>query len=309
MKLLDSRNRQAGSGREARTLRHRHLAMAGLIAVVSTLSACSVAKLTVRASLPLMDASLVAMNRETDIDLAKAAIPANLKMLEGMIETDPDNLRLRIYAAQGLYSYAYGFVEDDDSNRASALYRRGLHNAQRALQIHGLNADIVHARRDELERAVARLDKDAVPALFWGASCLAKWIYMNRTDPQIIALLGQASVLMNRVLQLDENYYFGGAHMYFGVYYGSLAPMFGGDYARSRQHFDAARRVTAGKLLLVDVLYAEYLARQTLDQRMFHDTLSAVMAAPPDLYPEMALANRIAQQKAKRLLDKEKEWF
>lgn len=308
MKLLSS-DRHVESGREAYTPRLRRLAAAGLIAIVGTLSACSITKMTVRASLPLMDASLIAMNRETDIDLAKAAIPANLKMLEGMIEADPDNLRLRIYAAQGLYSYAYGFVEDDDSSRASALYRRGLHNAQRALQLHGLNVDIVNTRRDDLERAVGRLDKAAVPALFWGASCLAKWIYMNRTDPQIIALLGQASVLMNRVLQLDENYYFGGAHMYFGVYYGSLSPMFGGDYARSREHFDAARRVTAGKLLLVDVLYAEYLARQTLDQGMFHDKLSAVMAAPPDLYPEMALANRIAQQKAQRLLNKEKEWF
>jgi hypothetical protein len=285
------------------------MAVAGLIAVVSTLSACSVAKLSVRASLPLMQGSLAAMNQETDLDLAKAAIPANLKMLEGLIETDPDDVRLRIYAAQGLYSYAYGFIEDDDPNRASALYRRGLRHAQRALQLQGLNTDILHARRDDLERAVARLDKAAVPALFWGASCLAKWIYMNRDDPEIIALLGQAGVLMQRVLQLDENYYFGGAHVYFGVYYGSLAPMFGGDYARSRQHFDAARQVTAGKLLIVDVLLAEYLARQTLDQHLFHDKLSAVIDAPPDLYPEMALANRIAQQKAKRLLDKEKEWF
>lgn len=280
-----------------------------LVGAVNSLCGCSMAQLTVRVSAPLMDASLTAMNRETDLDLAKAAIPANLKMLDGLIEADPGNPRLHIYAAQGLYSYAYGFVEDDDTHRASALYRRCLDNAQRALQLYGLKLDILRVRRDALEQAVAKLDKDAVPALFWGASCLAKWIYMNRDDPEIIALLGQASVLMNRVLQLDENYYFGGAHIYFGVYYSSLAPMFGGDYERARKHFDAARRVTAGKLLIVDVLYAEYLARQTLDQPLFHDTLSAVLAAPPDLYPDMALANRIAQQKAQRLLNKEKEWF
>ena len=283
--------------------------LAVLVGLVNLLSGCSIARLSVRASLPLMQGSLIAMNQETDLGLAKAAIPANLKMVEGLIETDPDDMLLRIYAAQGFYSYAYGFIEDDDPKRASALYQRGLRHAQRALQLLGLNTDILRARRDDLEHAVAGLDKDAVPALFWGASCLAKWMYMNRDDPEIIALLGQAGVLMNRVLQLDENYYFGGAYMYFGVYYGSLAPMFGGDYARSRQHFDAARRVTSGKLLIVDVLHAEYLARQTLDQRLFHDKLSAVINAPPDLYPEMALANRIAQQKAKRLLDKEREWF
>lgn len=289
---------------------HRQIILLTILAgLVNALSGCSMATLSVRASLPLMEGSLVAMNQETDLDLARAAIPANLKMVEGLIEADPNDVRLRVYAAQGLYSYAYGFIEDDDPKRASALYRRGLRHAQRALRLQGLNTDILHVRRDDLERAVAKLDKDAVPALFWGASCLAKWIYMNRNDPESIALLGQASVLMQRVLQLDENYYFGGAHVYFGVYFGSLAPMFGGDYARSRQHFDAARRVTSGKLLVVDVLLAEYLARQTQDQRLFHDKLSAVIAAPPDLYPEMALANRIAQNKAKRLLDKEKEWF
>ncbi len=280
-----------------------------LAGLFNLLAGCSMAKLSVRASLPLMQGSLVAMNQETDLGLAKTAMPANLIMVEGLIEADPDNVQLRLYAAQGLYSYAYGFIEDDDPKRASDLYRRGLRHAQRALQLQGLNADILRARRDDLERAVAKLDKDAVPALFWGASCLAKWMFMNRDNPEIIALLGQATVLMNRVLQLDENYYFGGAHAYFGAYYGSLAPMFGGDYARSRRHFDAARQVTSGKLLIIDVMLAEYLARQTQDLRLFHDKLSAVIAAPSDLYPEMALSNRIAQQKAKRLLGKEKEWF
>jgi hypothetical protein len=31
--------------------------------------------------------------------------------------------------------------------------------------------------------------------------------------------------------------------------------------------------------------------------------------APDDLYPEMALVNGISKQKAKRLLEHEKDWF
>lgn len=308
MQTVNYNVRGMGSGRDTRALR-QWCVTAGFIVAFAALPACSLGKLSVRASLPLMDGTLAAMNQETDLDLAKAAIPANLKMIEGLVETDPDDVRLRLYAAQGLYTYAYGFIEDNDPIRASALYQRGLRHAQRALQLQGLKADILHTRPDDLERAVAGLDKTAAPALFWSASCLARWIYMNRDDPEAVALLSQTNVLMQRVLQLDENYYFGSAHLYFGVYYGSLAPMFGGDYARSRQHFDAARRISSGRLLIVDVLLAEYLARQTMDQRLFHDTLSAVIAAPLDLYPEMALANRIAQNKAKRLLAKEKEWF
>ena len=128
-----------------------------LAGLFNLLAGCSMAKLSVRASLPLMQGSLVAMNQETDLGLAKTAMPANLMMVEGLIETDPDDVQLRLYAAQGLYSYAYGFIEDDDPKRASALYRRGLRHTQRALQLKGLNTDILHARRDDLERAVAAL--------------------------------------------------------------------------------------------------------------------------------------------------------
>jgi hypothetical protein len=168
---------------------------------------------------------------------------------------------------------------------------------------------VLSARQQDLEPAVASLDRKALPALFWGASCLAKWIDMNRNDPVMIAQLGKAAVLMDKVLLLDDGYYYGGAHLFFGVYYGSRAPMFGGDYARSKLHFELARKITGGKLLIGDVLYAQYLARQEQDQQAFHDKLSAVIAAPDGLFPEMALVNGIAQRKAQLLLKQEKEWF
>jgi hypothetical protein len=114
---------------------------------------------------------------------------------------------------------------------------------------------------------------------------------------------------MQRVLVLDEDYYYGGPHMFFGVYYGGRAPMFGGDYALSEQHFAQAREATTGKLLLVDVLHAEYLARQQMDRSAFHNRLTAVVEAADDLLPEMALANQVAKQRAHYLLSKEAEWF
>ncbi len=273
------------------------------------ISACSFGPMAVRASLPIMHGGLAAMNRETDLTLAATAIPASLKMLEGMIEIDAKNPMLLTQAAQGFYAYAYGFVEEEGGARASALYLRGLGYAGRALQLTGLEVDLMLSRQQDLERAVDQLGKDAVPALFWSASCLARWVYLNRSDPQALAHIGRAKALMQRVLQLDDRYYYGGAHLFFGVYYGSLSPMFGGDYARSRRHFNYASDITQGKLLMVDVLYAESLARQTLDRKAFHEKLTAVVQAPIDLFPEMALANRIAQDRARHLLNKEKEWF
>lgn len=278
-------------------------------ALVVLLGGCSMGQMVVRTSTPMLEGGVVAMNHETDLTLAQSAIPANIKLLEGMIEKDPNNALLHEYAAQGFMGYAYGFVEDDDPQRASALYRRGFDHAQLALRAHGLSVDVLSVPQQELESAVAKLDRRALPALFWGASCLANWINMNRNDPAVLAQFGKAATLMNRVLSLDDAYYYGSAHIFFGVYYGNRAPMFGGNYARAKAEFARARAITDGKLLIGDVMYAQYLARQEQDQRAFHDKLTAVVNAPPGLFPEMALLNAIAQRKARLLLAMEKEWF
>ena len=114
---------------------------------------------------------------------------------------------------------------------------------------------------------------------------------------------------MQRVLALDETYYFGGPHIFFGVWYGGRPPMLGGDFALSEMHFAKARSITQGKLLSVDLLYAQYLAVQQGNRNVFHDKLTAVVSAPLDIFPEMALANAIAQHKAAMLLKKEDELF
>ncbi len=273
------------------------------------LGACSMGRIVARSSLPILESGNVAMNRETDLDLARAAIPANLKLIEGLIQELPGNADLRLQAAQGFYGYAYGFVEDEDSRRASGLYRRGWEHARRALQASGFRGELTALSTEEIGKQLGELGRGAVPALFWTASCWAKWIDMNRNDPARLADMGKAAALMERVLALDENYYHGGAHLFFGVYYGARPPMLGGDFVRSAEHFEKARAVDRGRLLIVDMLRAEYLARQQLDRKQFHERLVAVVNAPPDIYPEMALVNAIAQQKARKLLAKEEEWF
>ena len=281
-------------------------ALIGLCALL--LNACSTGQIVARSSLSIMDSGVAAMNREPDLELAKAAIPANLKLVESLIRELPANRDLRIQAAQGFYGYAFGFVEDENPARASALYRRGLEHALVALETAGLGNPMT-MQRDVLHQKLANLERDAVPGLFWAASNWAKWIDMNRTDPARIADMGKVEELMQRVLELDETFYFGGPHLFFGVWYGSRSPMLGGDFALSEMHFAKARNITQGKLLIVDVLYAQYLAVQQGNRKAFHDKLTAVIDTPPDSFPEMALANAIAQRKAKILLKNEGELF
>jgi hypothetical protein len=272
------------------------------------ISGCSFNQIVVRASTPMIEGGVEALNHETDLKLAEESIPANLNMLLGMIKIDPENAELHTYAAQAFYGLSYGFNEDNRPERASDFYLRGKQHGLTALEINGAK-NLADSSIADFEKQVSRMDSDDVAAMFWTASCWAKWIDMHRDDTAAIAQLARATALMQRVIELEDTYYYGGAHMYFGVYYGSRAPMIGGNFEKSAQHFDRAREITDSKLLIPDLLQAQYLARQQQDQQDFHDRLTAVIDAPDDLMPELALQNAIAKRKARLLLKKESEWF
>jgi hypothetical protein len=279
-----------------------------IIFTLITMSGCSIDKMIVRTSTPMIEGGVEALNHETDLKLAEESIPANLNMLLGMINIDPENAQLHTFAAQAFYGLAYGFNEDNRPERASRFYLRGRKHGLKALAISGAN-NLVDAPIADFEQQINRLGKDDVPAMFWTASCWAKWIDMHRDDTEALAQLARATALMQRVLDLDETFYYGGAHMYFGVYYGSRAQMLGGNFEKSAQHFDRAREITDNRLLIPDLLQAQYLDRQKQDREDFHRRLTAIINAPDDLMPELGLQNAIAKRKARLLLDKENEWF
>jgi len=280
-----------------------------LASVVWLAAGCSPGQMVVRGTQTILDSGVVAMNQETDLELARQAMPANLKLLEGMIIEDPGNTRLRLYAAEGFYGYTFGFVELQDSPRARQLYRRCYEHARTALQQSGVTLDPETSTPAAFEAAVGKAGPDAVPAMFWTASCLANWVNLNRTSPAGIAELASAATLMQRVMAFDDTYYHGGPHLFFGVYYGGRSPLFGGDFTRAEEHFRRAAEINHDKLLLVDVLQAEYLDRQRLDRDAFHRHLTHVIEAPENLAPDIALMNAVAKQQASRLIKAEDAWF
>jgi tetratricopeptide (TPR) repeat protein len=287
----------------------RRCACASLAIAALLLSGCSTSQLVARGASPLIDHGMAAMNRETDLELARASIPANLKMIEALLLADAGNAAYRVQAAMGFYGYALGFVESADPERATALYQRARDHALAALEQAGVTQAVFTGDPAGLQQALARLDARAVPALFWTASAWAKWIELQLDDPARLDELPRVELLMQRALALDESYYHGGAHVFFGVYYGARAPMFGGDYARAAQHFDRAAALSQNRLLMVEVYRARYLLRQMGDRAAFHATLKRVLEAPADGDPDLNLANALARKEAAELLTHEEDWF
>lgn len=282
--------------------------LTAMMSLVLLLPACSTGQLVARGASPLINNGVTAMNRETDLGLARASMPANLKMIEALLIADPGNTAYQVQAAMGFYGYTLAFVEPGDPERAASLYRRARSHALIALEHVGMSQAVLTAPAAEFEQTLAELGADAVPALFWTASSWGKWIELQLDDPARLAELPRVEAMMQRVLALDETYYYGGAHLFFGAYYGGRAPMFGGDFARSAKHFDRAAAINHNQLLLVDVYRARYLLRQMGEREAFHTTLSRVLETTVT-DPELNLANAVAKQEATALLAQEKDLF
>jgi hypothetical protein len=282
---------------------------ASLAMALLPLSGCSTSQLVARGASPLIDHGVAAMNRETDLELARASIPANLKMIEALLLADPGNAAYRVQAAMGFYGYALGFVEPDDQDRAALLYQRARDHGLAALDRAGVTQAMLDGDAAKLTQALAKLDARAVPALFWTASSWGKWIELQLDDPARLAELPRVEALMQRALALDETYYHGGAHVFFGVYYGGRAPMFGGDFARAARHFDRAAALSQNQLLWVEVYRARYLLRQMGDRAAFHATLNRVLDAPASVDPDLNLSNALARKQAAALLAQEEDLF
>lgn len=257
----------------------------------------------------MLENSMAALYEESDLILAEQAIASDLKLLEGLIKSDPENEKFLLLACQGFGSYALGFVEDTDPDRARAFYLRGRDYGLKIFNKNKAFKDALSGSPDQLEAALKSFKKNDVPALFWTANNWASWINLNLTNPDAIADLPRVQALMGRVLELDESYFFGGAHLFFATIYAVRPPLLGGNIEKSKYHFDRCFEFSRDKFLLPYIYYARFYTTRTFDEKLFTKTLSKVLETPDDILPDQRLPNVIAKNKAKRLLSQKDDFF
>lgn len=228
---------------------------------------CSfVRSLPVRMISGTLDDLGTSLYKQTDLQLAKDGLPAFLLLLDGLLESDSDNSRLLMSAAQAYSAYAMAFVEDEDPERAVKLYWKARNYAARVLW--RSNKRIKEAWDkpfEEFAAAVAKAPKKDVPALFWTASCWASWISANTDSVDALADLSMVECLMRRALELDETYQYGGPHLFMGVYHAVRPKQLGGDLRLARKHFERAAEIAGPDYLIAKVYFAKYYARLARD--------------------------------------------
>lgn len=299
----------------------RLLLIGGLCAGLGTLTACNIARTAARFADPILEAGTLAFEAEADPLFAEQAAPSNLKLLEGLLLEAPNDRDLLTLATRGYATYAFGFLDPkvemariEDPSAVVTLERRMAEFYQRAYT-YGLRA-LGHGLGEALEdptadftAALGRQKVRDVPALFWTAYSLGAMIQLDITDSDRLAQFPRVQAMMAKVLELDEAYYFGGAHLFFAAMYAQLPPGGGGDAEASHAHFRRARELTGGRLLMIDVLDARYLAVRLQDYERYRTALGRVLATPASIEPAARLANELARQRASFYLDNADAFF
>ncbi len=294
-----------------------------LLFLHTLLTSCSLRTIAIREVTDMVSDSIPAFERDDDPELIAEALPAHIKLLEAMLESDPENTALLGLLSQLYGSYTFGFVEPEldlgksarktlVKERVNRLYLRGIRYGEKALGIVASSCKRGLEATTELDSCLQQVDKEHVPLLFWYGFNLAAYINRNLNSVEALAKGANVEKSMAKVIALDESYLFGCSHVLLMAYYGSRAPMMGGNPEKAQTHYERANQLSKGQFWLADVFYARYVLVQKDDQPAFEKLLTKIVQLPSDAAkgaPRMALYNSLAKQRAKLYLENSDEFF
>ncbi|MFQ6614739.1 MAG: TRAP transporter TatT component family protein [Fidelibacterota bacterium] len=291
-----------------------------LILTALFLYSCSPTAILKRRIDPFLNNLTYVTMSEKDPELVAASFPTNLKIIDALIETHPDNTDLLELGCSAYTMYAYGFVMEeadrtilndyqagrDQYQRAGILFERAAAYGSHALEIKypGFSAWL---SGDQI--ILLHFNKSDVSLLYWTAAALGGEISSSQGDPKMVIRIPEVVRLMEAALELNPGWNNGS--LYSAMISLSLSRPDAGDRgeALAREYFQKALAASEGKDVAVFVTMAEKVSVKNQDREEFHAFLEKALSFDVDTNPGNRLSNVIAQRRAQWLLTREEELF
>lgn len=285
------------------------------------LISCSPRQIMVKEMTTLIEDGLKAFEKDGDLAMVAKAMPSHIKLTEAMLAQSPDNRKLRILLAQLYGAYAFAFEETDFEAKyygsddllladhrfyptqkikqeLSYHFFKGAEYAKSVLSLKYPEAEKALGNVVLRDKFIQRLTRDDVPALFWYGFNLGGFVSQNIDSVRAMALGSQIEAVMQRVIALFPDYYYGTAHMVLMVFYAARPPMLGGRLEAALDHYKTLNSIAGDHFLLADVLYARYCLIRTHDRNAFETVLGRVSKTPVESSQTFALFNQVAATRA-----------
>lgn len=289
--------------------------------LVALVSGCSVKKIAVNQVGNALAGSGTVFAGDDDPEFVKEAAPFSLKLMESLLAETPEHEGLLLAATSGFVQYSYAFIQQDAERMEEEDYERSEELVDRARRMY-LRARGYGLRGLEVARpgfgalmkddplgAVALLEREDVPVTYWTAVAWGAAISVSKDDPELIVEQPKVEAMIDRVLELDETFGDGAIHTLLIAYELARQGAEGDPIDRARSHFERAMEISKGQQAAPLVGFAESVAVQTQDRKLFVSLLEKALAIDPDAIPEMRLMNMVMQRRAQWLLSREDDLF
>jgi len=191
--------------------------------------------------------------------------------------------------------------------RAKRLYLRAREYGLRGLETK--HPGFKQALRANPKSAVRMATVSEVPLLYWTAAALGAAISISKDDPALVSDQVIVEALIDRALELDEDFDHGAVHGFLISYEMARQGVPGDAASRAQKHFDRALELSQGKLASPLVSLAEAVAVEKQDRASFQNLLNRALAIDADAAPQWRLQNLIAQRRARWLVGRIDELF
>jgi len=283
-----------------------------LLLVVLAAPACSPKRIGMSRMADALSSTSTAFGRDNDPEFVRVAAPSTLKMVEMMLDDQPQHAGLLMTACSGFTQYAYGFLQVDAEllgagdpaaardlrDRAGRMYERALGYCLRHLEMR--HPDIRGALRRDPKGALARATVGDVPALYWTSAAWGGAITLAGNPLLRIPEVGAVRALLQRALELDGRWERGALHEAMIALEG-LPVLLGGSRERARGHFERAVALSNGQSAFTYVTMASSVVGPR-EPAEYEKLLRAAMAVDVEAVPDLRLTNLIAQRRAAFLL-------
>ncbi|MFK5949613.1 MAG: TRAP transporter TatT component family protein [Methylococcales bacterium] len=268
-----------------------------------------------------------AVKANNDPQTVMQALPTYLILMDGFIESDPEDEDMLLASSRLLNAYAsligaelelisskfeddqYKYQREKLKQQQKKLTGKALKRAAEANCLYeDYLCNLTKIKYSEFEKRMEAIDEDDIATLYSLGTAWAAWLRTNTGDWNAMAQLPQIKLIMQKVITIDEKWDNAGAHMYLGVLNSLLPEALGGKPEQGKINFEAAIKITQGKNLMAKVLYAEYYARLTFNKALHQQLISDVLSFKETPH-DFILMNVLAIQKAKALQISAEDYF
>lgn len=299
----------------------RFITLLAIILLCMVTSSCSIKKMAIKSVAGAMSSGGSVLQSEEDPQLVGDALPFILVMYEMLLTERPDDPDLLLAASRSftMYSYAFLMTEAEMSDRedfkratelrkrASAMFLRARGYALHALELKhpGFSKEM----KEDYASALKMTDEDDIDLLYWGGASGAAALTAAKDNLALLTILAPSAAMVERVLELDDEYGGGAAHDFFISYYGGRPEAMGGSVEKAREHFKRSIEISGGSNAGTYISLATSVSIKKQDAEEFRELLNNALSIDADKYPDTRLSNLIMQKKARWLLKNTDEFI